>query len=54
MLLEAEINKCCPSGYVFGAKSNRITWVPKFCLSAFRTQCAVQAVLIKRESKQIL
>jgi hypothetical protein len=33
MLLEAEINKCCPSGYVFGAISNLITWVPKFFLS---------------------
>ncbi len=28
MLLETEINKCCPSGYVFGAISNLITWVP--------------------------
>jgi hypothetical protein len=34
MLLEAEINKCCPSGYATGAISNLITWVPYFFLSA--------------------
>jgi hypothetical protein len=33
MLLEAEINKCCPSGNATGAISNLITWVPQFFLS---------------------
>jgi hypothetical protein len=33
-LLEAETNKYCPGGYDIGAKSNLITWVLNFFLSA--------------------
>ena len=33
MLLEAETNKYCPSGYDIGAISNLITWVLNFFLS---------------------
>ncbi len=43
MLLEAETNKYCPSGYDIGAISNLITWVLSFFLSACQSWASLDA-----------